>query len=289
MMRAILLLLIASTTLAHADPKAAIVKKLELLPPMPEGGEHPDADRSPADAPRITFGPSYSLISPNMDLATGELAMLSLDAKRPIIGVARDGKSAWIACEVDVQMPLASEADDVPNRGPDGFFHASGVLDGGPTWKWSMWHIGWTGFRKNPRPKLVKDYPKLLDNVEGADEVANVFKASLVSPKQLGATISDRKDAVLLGSARKERFVGGKAMRATLARWKLSFSVRDHVQAQVTSSGTIAWVAAHVDARPAGKPKAKPTPYRASFIYEREGDTWKVVVAQFSTVPASDD
>jgi hypothetical protein len=112
-------------------------------------------------------------------------------------------------------------------------------------------------------------------------------RTALADPQKLAASVDDRKDAVLFGSEPKERFVGTKDVRATLLRWKLAFQVRDGVAAGLTSSKSVAWVAANVDARPSDKPAAKATPYRATLVYEKIEGTWKLVVLQFSSVPAS--
>ena len=56
------------------------------------------------------------------------------------------------------------------------------------------------------------------------------------------------------------------------------------MQAGVTSSKTIAFVAANLDATSLKKPKAKPTPYRVLFVYENTGTSWQLVQAHFSVV-----
>ncbi|HEY0252735.1 MAG TPA: hypothetical protein VGC41_14470, partial [Kofleriaceae bacterium] len=106
-----------------------------------------------------------------------------------------------------------------------------------------------------------------------AKPVADLFSKTIGSPASLAKTVSARKDVVLLGSAFKERYVGGPAVRARLASWNLSFKVRDHVAAGLASP-TTAWVAANLDA---GK-----TSYRALFVYELTDHTWQLVQASFS-------
>jgi len=94
-----------------------------------------------------------------------------------------------------------------------------------------------------------------------------------------------RKDVVLYGSELSERTVGGDNVKAKLAAWKLAFKVRDGIQAGLTASKTVAWVAANVDATSLKNPKDKPTPYRALFLYEKTAGTWQIVHAHFSFVP----
>ncbi|MDB4962568.1 MAG: hypothetical protein JWP01_2567 [Myxococcales bacterium] len=127
--------------------------------------------------------------------------------------------------------------------------------------------------------------PSRID--EGAREAVELFKASLADPKQFAASISKRKDAILIGSAPNQKTVGGAKVAATLARWKLALTIRDGIAAGTTASKTVAWVAANVDARPAGKPTASPTPYRVLCIYEQtKAKAWQLVAVEFS-FPAS--
>ena len=51
----------------------------------------------------------------------------------------------------------------------------------------------------------------------------------------------------------------------------------------MTKSGTVAWVAANVDAKSLKKPKSKALPFRVFALYEKIGDQWKLVQIQFST------
>ena len=107
-----------------------------------------------------------------------------------------------------------------------------------------------------------------------------LFRASLADPKRLVASVSKRKDAVLLGSAPKETFVGGAKVAATLAKWKLELDVRDGVAAGVTASKTVAWIAANVDATTR---TGDAIPYRLLALYEYEkGKAWRLVAITFS-------
>jgi hypothetical protein len=112
------------------------------------------------------------------------------------------------------------------------------------------------------------------------------FKASLADPAALVATLAARNDVTLLGSAPGERYTGA-AVRTQLARWGLKLAVRDGVRAGVTKSKSVAWVAANVDARPVKSPAAKPTAYRALFLYERTGTSWQLVHLSFSMIDAN--
>jgi hypothetical protein len=118
-----------------------------------------------------------------------------------------------------------------------------------------------------------------------AAEAVKRFRATLGDPAAFAKSISDRKDVVLFGSDLNERYVGGAAVRATLATWKLAFAIRDGVAAGVTASKTVAWVAAYVDARMAGKPTPSAV-YLVSAVYEKHGTSWDIVLLQFSNPAA---
>lgn len=122
----------------------------------------------------------------------------------------------------------------------------------------------------------------LPKEIAGAEDVVKVFEASLGDPKAFAATVSDRADVVLYGSELAERTVGGAKVKAKLSAWKLAFKVRDGIQAGVTKSRRVAWVAANVDATSTKKPKNPSEPYRVLALYEKTGSEWKLVQAQFS-------
>lgn len=192
------------------------------------------------------------------------------DNPPPIIANAIDGKATWIASEVS--LPQFSPPDRMPNDA-----HMTGLFDGdakGPLFV----HLGDTDSKKSRTPG------KLERHVDPAAAAAvKRFEATLGDPAAFAKTVSDRDDVVLYGSEAKERYVGCEAVRAALRKWKLAFSVRDGVVAGATASKTVAWLAANVDARPAGKPKAPATPYRVTVIYELHGAAWDIVQLQFST------
>jgi hypothetical protein len=144
-------------------------------------------------------------------------------------------------------------------------------------------HLGELG----PGVATAKSKPAALTrkiDAAAADAVKR-FEATLADPKAFAASISERKDAFMFGSDKRERYLGGDKVRATLAKWALAFTVRDGIVAGTTASKTVAWIAANVDARPAAKPKAATTAYRMTAIYELHGKSWDVVALQFSVLP----
>lgn len=84
---------------------------------------------------------------------------------------------------------------------------------------------------------------------------------------------------MLYGTEPTERFVGGAAVRTALLEWNFVLTIHGGIRAGVTKSGTVAWIAADVDAVSA---KSKSTPYRVTVVYEKTGADWKLVQIHFS-------
>jgi hypothetical protein len=280
-MRLSLVVVCALASSAGAEPKALTARFVELTAgQLDAGGEIPGAT-----PPRFAFTYKAAAVSPKgLDESATLLSDYATIAGDTVAGASADGKSAWLTVDIAYAFPCGMEGCDkmVPPR-----THASGLLD--MTGHAFVWHVGQSVVfsKKPPAPKRGKPIApaKLPTGIDtGAEDAAKLFKASLADPKALAKTISDRKDAVLLGSEAAERYVGGATIRKTLASWNLAFTVRDGIQAGVTPSKTTAWVAANVDA---GKPGDKAsTPYRVLAIYDKKGSEWQLVLLHFSTVTA---
>lgn len=234
--------------------------------------------------PRFAFTPDGMQVSPDDFDEAGSLGDFGgpVDGAPVIIGKSADGKAAWIAVDLEYGFACGMEGCD-KIRWPRA--HVSAVFD--DTGHAVTWHVGQVSAlddRKHPPAKLVPKAPdKLPDGIDaGAEDVVKLFKASSADPAALAKTVSDRKDAVLFGSEKPERYVGGAKIRAQLAKWGLGFAVRDGVQAGLSASKTVAWLAANVDA--AKKGSKKTTPYRVSAIYEKTAAGWQLVVLHFSSV-----
>lgn len=263
---------------AHADPKALAQDLVAATANQNNGGP-----LEGATPPRFAFTADAAVISPK-ELEDSKTLLMDFAGEfgDPVVGTSADGKSAWIATDIQYAFPCGMEPClkmILPRT------HASGLVDAaGHAF---AWHVGQTVLftekppaKKRGKPVAPAKLPTAID--AGAGDPVKLFKASLADPKALAKTISDRKETVLLGSEATERYVGGAAVRKTLASWGLTFTVRDGIQAGVATSKTTAWVAANVDA---GKPGDK-TPYRVLAIYDKKGSDWQLVLLHFSTVTA---
>lgn len=205
---------------------------------------------------------------------------------RPVVAIAaEDPRVAWYGAEV--RATTGCDVVDPCTKKPDLFLAGTALLEQGADGRWRpvAWHVAKPMTGKEQASALAAG--DSLTSVDpqidkGAEAVAKRFRDTIGDPKAFAASISPRADTLLFGSSAKERWLGGAAVSAQLAKWKLAFAVKDGVQAGITTGGKVAWVAANVEARPFGKPKAKPAPYRLTAIYERTGAEWRVVQLQFS-------
>lgn len=224
--------------------------------------------------PRFAFTSSDAASSPTEFPGSGELASAIGDA---VIATAKDGKATWVATDVQYGYPCGMEAC---TKITWPVAHATGLVD--DTGHVVMWHAGMVVLGSEHRGKstpiaLVALKPGID---KGAEALGATFKTTMADPKLLAKAISDRKDVVMFGSEKAERYVGGATVRAQILKWGLGFGIRDGIQAGVMPSKTVAWVAANVDA---ATKTAKPVPYRVTAIYEKVAADWQIVMLQFSS------
>jgi len=264
---------------ARADDTGEIIVKLQELPANDELKQFP---KFAISGNLIHVGWTTGNVS---DLLPGTPGDGKAKLEKVIVAKSGDSKVAWIAA--DVRGVRASDAcapgPCAPITQPP--MHATALLERvGSEWRWVAWHITEpTTFKEQRQAHAEGTVPDVLArSVTKADDVVAVFQTSILDPSALAASVSDRKDVVLYGSAANERYVGGAKVKKQLAAWKLAFTIRDGIQAGVAGDGKIAWVAANVDAVPLKNPLVKPMPYRVLAIYELNGAKWRLVQAHFS-------
>jgi hypothetical protein len=260
---------------AHASPAADLEKMFRQLA----------NDDQSSDAPKPRFAMSNLEVQATDDdlyNAYDRLGGLDSMTDKVSIGLTDDGKAAW----------LASDRRLVGDCGGDGggcgktlaTTHVSGVFElGKDGWAPVVWDVA-TDVSGKEQSQMIADGKELAAipaKIVGADAAAALFSSTIGDPKALAKTVSARKDTLLYGSEKGERFTGAQ-VATTLLKWNLAFKVHDGVRAGTSANGALAWVAANVDATPVVKPRAKATPYRALFVYLKAGDHWELVQAQFS-------
>lgn len=248
----------------------------------PEDLLHELAKEGPRHKPRFAF--SNHKVHPNGSSADDPFTGSGLSLDNLVVGHASDGKSAWVSTDVANSM-LRGECTPEPCSGVDRPLHADGLAERvGKTWRWVAWHIS-EPVAAAKQAALVKKgvVPDALPrSIAGAEAAVKVFEASIGDPKALAATVSDREEVALHGSAAGERAETGAKVKARLLAWKLAFKVRDGIRAGVTASKNVAWVAANVDATSLKRPKDPPQPYRVLAVYEKTPTAWKLVLLSFS-------
>lgn len=235
-----------ATTLIDSNPRAAGVKP-----------------------PRVLLTSVASSIDPGV--GEGSPFSTGISLQKPVVAGSSDGKAGWIAADVAEGSAKAA-------------FHATVIFDRDGAAQPLAIQIGRLFTTKEQAAAIAAGAkpPAIPRRVAGAEDVVAIFEGSIGDSKRFAATVSDRSDVVLFGSELSERIVGGKAVRTTLERWGFALKVRDGIQAGTTSSKTVAWLAANVDASKGGTSQ----PYRALAIYEKSGGTWKMVHLHFSFVDA---
>ena len=203
-----------------------------------------------------------------------------ISPQKPTLAVSSDGKAAWLSSDYERDQGCR---DGIPGEKcpTQDYLRATLLVDFGVKGLASRPVASHVGIliddkelaKVNEGPSYVE--PKVDPGAEG---VAKLFTSTIGDPAALAKTVSPRADTLLLGSARRDRYVGGAKVAAAIKQWKLGFKA-DDVRAGLTTSKTVAYVAANVIALGG---KSKPTPYLALFIYEKAGKTWALVQAHFS-------
>lgn len=259
----LVLTLLHSVALAEQDPADLVVPLVAENPGKPQK----------FDAPRFAFSDQDPYVSEPGGTATYEWS--KAEKGKTIKAVAADSSAFWISSDIRGGGLCGMEECKKGDKGK--LMHVTALFD--KAGKAVVWHISKAVTAKEQSKAMAEGVkPRTFDKGidKGAEEAAKLFETTIGDGKALAATVSDRKDVVLYGSDPRERFVGGAKVKAQLAKWKLVLKPTSGIQAGMV--GSVAWVAANVEAQPKKGSKAKPAPYRALFIYEGG----KLVNAHFS-------
>ncbi|HTL32158.1 MAG TPA: hypothetical protein VL326_03480 [Kofleriaceae bacterium] len=270
------LAIVLTSTLAAADTAKDVTGALESIV---SGVDEPGDKMSP---PRYASGSGVA-VSPASFGEARDSSVDSGEARKVVVGVSADKTAAWINADV-AQFSICGDETCPKHPKPEGWYHATTLFEvKGP--QPVAWQIVEPVSGKDQAAALKKglDLQKLDEKIDkGAEDPAKLFKDTLGDPKKLAATVSDRKDAVMYGSELAERYVGGAKIKSQLAKWNLGFTVKGGVQAGITKSQTVAFVAAYVDAKSVKNPSGAVSPYRVFAIYEKTITSWKLVSLHFA-------
>lgn len=288
-MRALVALLVFVAGTAHADLPATtdVTRVLEKIVATSIASTmklprftitNHEIEEKPTDYGALLFG---------TNAPTGDLT-------HPVAGVSSDGTAGWVSGDI---TPVPCQRGALPDdtTGDSSYYEgercmweekgafARGALIvelDGTAWQPVAWHL----YGLAPGYIGTAEFHALAESIaDGARDAEKLFASSIADPKALVKSLSTRKDVVMFGSAKGERFVGAKKIGATITKWNLAFKVRGGAVAG-TAGKSVAWVGANLDARSIKNAKAKPSFYRVLFVYEHTGEAWQLVQASFSDV-----
>jgi ketosteroid isomerase-like protein len=261
------------------DPAHELERELDNLA-LSSGVGVPPEGRKP---PRAAIDDVITLSPDSFDRVMGPWGHHG-NAEQAVVGVARDGKAAWITAELAFWDLCGMQ--HCMHDPPVARAHGTALFEPTPAgWQsvvWDFAHVLTAKQQAEAKRSLPAPIKHTLDaGVESAVGELTVRLAR--DPALLAAMVTDRKDAVLFGSDLAERFVGGAAIRERLVKWNLRYKIRDGVLAGLTTSGSVAWVVANVDAAKPGNKTS--TTYRMFAILEKVAGNWQIVQLSFSIPP----
>jgi hypothetical protein len=261
------IVVLLATTTARADVTAEVTKDYTAWITDLAAGKQPGVE--------IFVGPEGDSAHTDTFDDLGKLLV-----KHQLSGItvvpAKSGSSAWLVADLAAQAPATKKAVTVRTSAflvhDDKGWHVRAA-------HWSVARVddvmppemgcGMLGFEWELAGHPAKD----------ADPIAKTAIAALHDSK-LTSLLSDDKRAIVIGSAPKERFTGGAAIKKVFAKWELfsPYTADERpVYAGVGPGGDLAWIVLPVT----GPPKVC-TQYRALWVLQKEGASWKLVHQHYS-------
>lgn len=193
------------------------------------------------------------------------------------------GTSAWLAAEISARVPREDRKSKVKVR--DEVLRASAflVLERGV---WRVTATQWTAAMPNVDAELCGIHVPMdnMDTRVPKDFLATTTAVVAALRKShdggFRALMSDDKRALLIGSAAKEKFTGGPAIKALFKKWNVhiieaEYQVGDKKIALPAHAGggtDLMWIATRVLSNPQFC-----TEYDALFVLAKEPAGWRIV------------
>lgn len=212
--------------------------------------------------------------------ATATAKSTSLD-----VSVADDGESAWTAGELEYSVYSGDATLLVPFRITQLF----GRKDG--EWKvlvavFSVPLPNDVAFQRAASGELAALAPIPEGIAAGADGVYTRAAHDLDRATDFVASVSDRADAIFIGSAPGERTVGGAAIRESYGKHvtdgHVTLKKHGDIRVGVAPGGHVGWVLANVDLAVDVDGNVITEPFRAMLVYVEEDGEWRLVQAHLS-------
>ncbi|MCC7266963.1 MAG: nuclear transport factor 2 family protein [Caulobacteraceae bacterium] len=207
------------------------------------------------------------------------------------IGVAADGRAAWVADELTLTIAMGADNMVVPYRVTSFLGEAGG--------KWSILAQAWSVATPNEEAfaKAAQgQWPKLADwgggAAKGGDALAKDFGDSMADSAAWVKSFSDSAEAFVFGSAPEETIEGGVAIKQVfgqmVAAYQVTLAVAGGVRAGVAPSGSAGFAGGNIGFTVDTEGQKITQPYRALLVYVKEGNAWRPVQAHFSNGQAAE-
>jgi hypothetical protein len=211
-----------------------------------------------------------------LDLANGGMTT-SIDATKLVsLTAGGNAKVVWIAAEAELTTRSLTGQDD--NGEPTYSakenhairFTELAVADG------TKWKVVAAQFARPGSPKRNKLPPSAIDNTTKADQLARI----VISPSALSTGLAKDATAVVFGTDKAERGIGGQAGKKLLDRWK-SLKLEIDGAVREVRTATFGFVQANVNwVQPGG------APYRMRVLMIATPDptgTWTIRTVHYAT------
>lgn len=270
----------ASATRARADVATEVTAQFRSFV-TGLGTGAPDTDGM-----EVFITPFNVLVSPTAADLSDQFALFT-GAKVTNVTVvpSASGKAAWLVADVTAHMP------DLEGPGRhDEVVRASAFLSQRDDHHWWIGALHWSQAFPDIAPATCElDEPMHFEFMIPKNLYVDLEAVlDAIAGGKLAALQSDDRRAIAIGSAPKERFTGGAAIKAVLKKWKLGAPPRDSAHRHDAYSAVIGdswsrdlmWVVTSVRAAP---PLC--ANYRALLVLARDlsaGGPWKIVHQHYS-------
>jgi len=282
-MRAVILtaLVAATTTVAHADPKADVTAAFTQFVDGVAAGT------TPKDLEAFV-GPTFSNSAvPGLDPIREVVPSPKVSGVKVVVSAG--GKSAWVIAEITAKVPRR-DPKTYKDVVKDEKLRASAFLASADGASWHVVAAHWSAGVPNVKTEMCGDLTywwrlKPAVSTAAAPVVKPIIDAFPGMGQPLGdgfaALMSDAKTAVVIGSAPKEKWTSAKAKKL-FKKLVLSIATDDDshdpaVRAGLGPDGEMAWMVAAVHS-----PDEYCTMYRALFVLAKEKAGWRIVHQHYS-------
>jgi ketosteroid isomerase-like protein len=217
-------------------------------------------------------------------------ATFSTEIDGPHIGVAADGRAAWVAEQITLTITTPDTTMTLPYR------ITSLVAESGGSWsiiaqKWSMGISNEDAFALAAQGALPTPAEVPHSVGDGAQPLVDLLDQGAADATAWVASLSEDPQAFSFGSAPDEVLEGGETIKqaygAFVADYGMTIGRNGGVHAALAPSGTVGFIGGNLDigltVEQEGEPVAVSQTYRALLVYEKAEDgSWNLVQSHFS-------